>query len=443
MPEISIRNFSCIQEANIVLRRLNIIIGPQGSGKSVTTKLIYFFSDIHQEVVRFVEDGVLFSEYKKHVQKMFSIWFPQSAWGGKHFLINYVDGDFSVRVMRRKSGGKPIDEVTIKFSTSFESSYGSAVDYVEKYKEKRIEDIDPLNRGYVRDDIENSWRMQEKIREILFRGLNGGVVSSQTFIPAGRAFFTSIGRLVAGIEHAGSLDPATLKFAKLFANWRDQLEFYLNHFGDDSSERVDARNRIMNQLFDGVVQSRRESEFIDMSDGRRVPFSSLSSGQQELLPIWYFIDNLLTMDAFRSRSTKRDDSERGKKFVYIEEPEAHLFPQAQSQLLDILVEVVLGGDRSRNLILTTHSPYIMSKLNVLLKAGQISRRKKKNKELGAIVDRKKWLQVSDVVAISIEDGVVKDIMDREEELIDAAFLDSISNITAMQFSELLDLEDSL
>jgi len=48
--------------------------------------------------------------------------------------------------------------------------------------------------------------------------LKGEFLRSQTFVPAGRAFFTSIGRLVAGFEQAGSLDPVTIKFARLFAN---------------------------------------------------------------------------------------------------------------------------------------------------------------------------------------------------------------------------------
>lgn len=442
MPEISIRNFSCVKDANITLRRLNVIIGPQGAGKSVTTKLIYFFADIPQDALRRAEDGLNFSDYKKHLQKSFSVWFPPSAWGSERFLINYSDENFSIRVMRRQAGGCPVDDVTVKFSKSFEDSYASSQSAFQEYKLAQFERSSADNRSFVRDNIEIEWRNRSKVWSNFQKALGECVVSSQTFIPAGRAFFTSIGRLVAGIEHAGSLDPATLKFAKMFANWRDQLEFYFPNFGDTADNRQ-IRNRIMNQLFGGIVQSKRDSEFIEMSDGRKVPFSSLSSGQQELLPIWYFLDNLIAMDAFEAARPKKNSKDTAAQLIYIEEPEAHLFPEAQSLLVDIMVEVVLGGDKGRSLILTTHSPYIMSKLNVLLKAGQIARRRKKNKELGEIIDRSLWLQTSDVAALSIENGVMHSIMNEDEELIDAAFLDSISEATAIQFTNLLELEESL
>jgi hypothetical protein len=199
----------------------------------------------------------------------------------------------------------------------------------------------------------------------------------------------------------------------------------------------------MTDLFGGIVQSKRDSEYIEMQDGRKVPFSSLSSGQQELLPIWYFLDSTMFLDAFfRSRSRKNDEGPDAE-LIYIEEPEAHLFPSSQSLLLDILVEIVLSGSKYRRLIITTHSPYIMSELNVLLKAGQLSRRKRRVAELGKIVDRSRWLNINDVAAVSIEDGVLRSIIDPGSELIDARFLDSISDVTSKRFDSLLDLEDQI
>ncbi|GAB2485558.1 hypothetical protein GCM10027082_40680 [Comamonas humi] len=442
MAEISIKNFSCVKLANIELKRLNVIIGPQGAGKSVTTKLLYFFSDINQDAIRCAEDGFSYSEYKKRIEKNFAIWFPPSAWGGERFLINYVDKNLTVRVMRRTAGGQPVDEVTVKFSSDFEDAYNAAVKVFAEYKRKDFEKTKATDASFTHDSLEMAWRTRREVWLKFRKALGGDIISSQTFIPAGRAFFTSIGRLVAGIEHAGNLDPATLRFAKIFANWRDQLDTYFSHIGGMEDYRRN-RNKIMRQLFGGVVLAKRDSEYIEMSDGRVVPFSSLSSGQQELLPIWYFLDNLMLQDSMAFYRSRKNSSERERQLIYIEEPEAHLFPEAQSMLLDILVEVVLRQETGRSLIITTHSPYIMSKLNVLLKAGQISRRKKKNKELGEIVERSRWLQMNDVAALKIENGVVGSIINESEELIDAVFLDEISNITAGQFSDLLDLEETI
>lgn len=442
MPEITIEHFSCIRFASFELRRLNVIIGPQGSGKSVTTKLIYFFADLIQDAMRHAEDGLSFNDYKKHLQKTFAIWFPPSAWGSERFNIKYTDGLLAVRVMRRMSGGNPTEDVTITLSKPFEECYSFSVSLFEESRNAKLSARVSGERAFAHDAIEVAWRVRDQVWTQFKKTLGPGVVFAQTFIPAGRAFFTSIGRLVAGIEHAGSLDPATLKFARLFASWRDQAEQYWPRFANSDEHQV-MRRRVMSELFGGIVQSKRDSEFIEMNDGRRVPFSSLSSGQQELLPIWYFLDNLMLMDSYHANrpGKKASDSDRSGELIYIEEPEAHLFPAAQSMLLDTLVDAVLGGSKSRSLVVTTHSPYIMTKLNVLLKAGQIGRRKKRTKELAEIIPRSRWLSRSDVTAFSIKDGYLRSIFDEESGLIDAEFLDSISEVTSHQFMTLLDMED--
>jgi hypothetical protein len=46
----------------------------------------------------------------------------------------------------------------------------------------------------------------------------------------------------------------------------------------------------MRDLFGGDLRFGDESEFVQTSDGRKIPFTALSSGQQELLPMWSLID---------------------------------------------------------------------------------------------------------------------------------------------------------
>ena len=288
--------------------------------------------------------------------------------------------------------------------------------------------------------IEASARIRNSVWHKMGQTSDAEMVRSQTFIPAGRAFFTSIGRMVAGIEQAGSLDPATLKFARLFASWRDRSNYLPRVLREPAFQGQ--RKKVMTDFFGGIVQSKRGSEFIEMNDGRKVPFSSLSSGQQELLPIWYFLDNVMSTDERFNSRTKRV-FRRPVEQIYIEEPEAHLFPSAQCKLLDVLVSKVASGSSHRRMFITTHSPYIMARLNVLLKAGNLARRKKKNKELGEIVPREAWLKLSDFSAFKIEDGEIHSIIDAEESLIDAAFLDEISDVISSDFERLLDLEDEL
>ncbi|MBV0892182.1 ATP-binding protein [Paracoccus sp. Z118] len=85
MPYISIQRFSCIKKADLEIADINIIIGEQGSGKSVTTKLIYFFGDLFSDFIRAAEDQTPLEHYKKEVARRFTTWFPPGAWGGINF----------------------------------------------------------------------------------------------------------------------------------------------------------------------------------------------------------------------------------------------------------------------------------------------------------------------------------------------------------------------
>ncbi|ALK08530.1 AAA family ATPase [Blastochloris viridis] len=434
MASLSISNFSCIASATFEIAPVSIIIGPQGSGKSVTTKLLYFLNDILMNFPQFAERGESFEDFKRALSKQFAIWFPASAWGCHRFIINYTNGPFTARVLRRSKARKLQDEVSFAFSPWFEKEYRAAAELFEKSNERENLDSDAL----MQVSFEKSWRLREAITNRIAVALEGAFVSRQTFIPAGRAFFTSIGRLVAGLEQVGSLDQVTIKFARIFASIRDQHPSrFIRRDGSDD-EYINKRSMYMNKFFGGEINFGRETEFVATDDGRRVPFASLSSGQQELLPMWSLIDYYNQMDGRRILPNSR----RSGEILYIEEPEAHLFPSAQSLLMEFLISSIARGKVSRKLVITTHSPYIMSQLNVFLKAGQLARRKKKNTEINSIVPRECWLTDDQVSAYCIEEGKFRYIMD-EDGLIDGRYLDAISEQISMDFSKLLKIESEL
>ena len=440
MATLNVIDFSCIKVANFDLAPVNIIIGPQGSGKSVTTKLFYFFSDILSTYIQAAERGDSLDDYKNVLGKQFSIWFPPSAWGPGRFNITYNAEPFTVRVLRRMSKGRVADDVSIKFSDWFVQSYKATTQLFTNSTD--IDEADLASNIQVNAALDRAWRVRNIVSRRLLTELGSEYISQQTFIPAGRAFFTSIGRLVAGFEQAGSLDPVTIKFARLFASVRDQsFTRSISRMSRMSTEVLDRRQRFMNELFGGEVKFENDIEFVETDDGRKVPFTSLSSGQQELLPMWSLMDYFALRDALQPISTGRTQR-RPRELIYIEEPEAHLFPSAQSLLMEYLIGSVASEKNRRSLILTTHSPYIMSKLNVFLKAGQLARRRRKNQEINDVVPRECWLNVDQLSAFSIEDGHLCDIVD-EDGLIDGTYLDKISEDNSQQFSELLSIEAEL
>ncbi|MGZ9809682.1 AAA family ATPase [Pseudoroseicyclus sp. H15] len=439
MATVTIRDFSCIEKAEVDLKKVTVLIGPQGSGKSVFTKVVFFMNDIVLSMFSSAEDGISLTEFKRGIERSFAIWFPPMAWGSKRFIINFTEGNHGVRVLRRRIEGKLSDEVSVRLSPWTERLYFRTLQTFERVSES-AENADESDDFLATSPIEISSRVRSAMWAEIGRTSGGDLVRSQTFIPAGRAFFTSIGRMVAGLEQGVSLDPATLRFARLFARWRDQSSYLPRALRDPDFQF--SRLQVMTSFFGGVIQLKRESEYIEMQDGRKVPFSSLSSGQQELLPIWYFIDNVMNLDErMKNRASKY--GKIASELVYIEEPEAHLFPNAQSDLLDVLISKVASEASHRKMVITTHSPYIMSRLNVLLKAGSLSKRKKKNKEIGEIVPRDAWLKLEDFSALKIENGVISSIVDQDEGLVDAEFLDKISDVISSDFSDLLDIEEEI
>lgn len=419
---------------------INIIIGPQGSGKSVTTKLFYFFTDILAASIQAAERGDTMEQFKRNLSRQFNLWFPPTAWGAGRFNLNYVADPFTVRILRRVRKGEVADEVVVTFSDWFSFTYDWMREQFrlsEEESEVEIEADLP-----VRDVIDRAYRTREEIVRRFTQQLGDEYIAQQTFIPAGRAFFTSIGRLVAGIEQSGSLDPVTIKFAKIFANVRDRTAHRssnrLKRLGSDFFHR---RNRFMAELFGGEVKFEDETEFVLASDGRKIPFTSLSSGQQELLPMWSLIDYFSELDAFRASvsSTRRNT---GNDLVYIEEPEAHLFPSAQSLLVEFLVGFIASEKSRRKLVITTHSPYIMNQINVFLKAGQLSRRKKRNSDIAEIVPRECWLHENNLSVMAINNGYVHNILDTDG-LIDASYLDEISDHISQAYGALLEIESEI
>lgn len=427
-----VRNFSCLKNADFRLARVNVLIGPQGSGKSLTAKLLYFCLELLSNFQSAAEQELPIDQYKANVGKNFSQWFPPKAWGGERFSIYFESEQFSIRILRRLSKGEVADDVSVQFSPWFEEVYRWAV-HLHHQQRRRIETNDAEAVPW---DIDRAYRIRDMVWKRVAKDLGSGAIRSQTYIPAGRSFFTSIGRLVAGIEQGASLDPVTIRFARMLFALREYSasQFYYARLG---KEFLAKRKNMMMRLLGGEVRKENETEYVLMADGRKVPFACLSSGQQELLPMLLLMNHFTEIDAY---SKLRNLPEAGE-LLYIEEPEAHLFPAMQGQLMEFLIGLLVAQSR-RNLFITTHSPYIMSKLNVFLKAGQLARRKKRTQAIERIVRRETWITSEMLSAMAIKDGEFISLLG-DDDLIDAEYLDQVSEDISREYSELLELESEI
>ena len=188
----------------------------------------------------------------------------------------------------------------------------------------------------------------------------------------------------------------------------------------------------MAEIFGGRPRSDRNEVVIDAPDGRVIPLFALSSGQQELLPLW------MGLDHFDSNSEYQDISQ-GTNFLYIEEPEAHLFPEAQADVLSILASLLNKREGHSQMVLTTHSPYILAKANNLLLAGRLGYRKRiiRQKRIENFVPKSRWLLPSDVACYGLSNGTAIDIVGKDG-LISSEYIDEVSQIIIDEHQALYD-----
>lgn len=421
MRTLTVENFSCIKKASVELRRLTVIIGPQASGKSVLSKLSYFLFDCAHQQRTSLQRLHPLEKFTATLKERFVHWFPLEAWGSERFKIELSAGDYSISLTRKTYGGKVSDDFRVKFSEQFKVQYEAMLGELSKTTGK-------ASRAEI--SLEYDYKIYERVSKSLAALMGRDRIDHQVFVPAGRSFFTSIGKAIAAFEQGKVLDPLIIQFGRMYTSFRESgMHWY---YGEKSAETAGRKaiEREFDELLGGRIERDGELEYVRTTDGRRVPLSAMSSGQQELLP-------LVTVLPWLIRS--RDD-----RLCYIEEPEAHLFPKAQSKLIEALVSAANFTALGANLVMTTHSPYVLTKINNLLKAGSISRKlsEEARKRLETILPRKSWLTARHVSAYAIREGRLVDILE-SDGLVNSDYLDEVSGDLSLEFRKLLELEESL
>src|SRR6185312_10504431 len=127
MRQLQINNFSCIRQANIDISKFTVVIGPQGSGKSVLCKLAYFCHSIPTDLVGWLFDGTSKTAIYEQIEANFKLWFPVGAWGNKSFVISYKFGEYSVSFKRTYRSNSPSDRIRMSVSKKFEEAIDVAL----------------------------------------------------------------------------------------------------------------------------------------------------------------------------------------------------------------------------------------------------------------------------------------------------------------------------
>ncbi|SEH04565.1 AAA family ATPase [Candidatus Venteria ishoeyi] len=417
MEKLQVNNFLVIKSANFEVGRINLIIGSQANGKSVLAKLLYFFREfLSSTYLESIKNFELKKDLEKEALFDFEKYFPKYTWANKIFSIEYSINDFSIEISRKKnkSGG-----VSVKFDYSknliflhkkLKNSYKKWQTHIEQnnISEISIKDI-----------------YSKTIDECVFDKEIGVNFNHSIFIPASRSFFANLQRNVFSFLSSNiDIDPFISSFG---AQYESVKRYYGTLF---YNEKVDKSkfakiNKVVESILVGKYKYEDDKDWIEYK-GQIINLSNASSGQQEALPM-LLVMSLVSLSLSEKQNLK----------LFIEEPEAHLFPISQKHIVSLIG--LIYNSAKHDFVITTHSPYILTAINNMILARDVANEQGADK-LNNIIDPDFTIAYEDVKAYTIKDGVLISILDDDSRLIGENIIDSVSDEFSAVFDDLLNLQ---
>lgn len=396
--KIIIENFSIIKKMELDISKFILLIGPQASGKSLVAKIDYFMNEsISTLFVKSLAKAASLLEFEKNVLREFSVLFPSYLWVDSKFSISRKKGsDFYFTISR--SNRKTTNLLKIKYSENIKRTYEQLLSILKREKKN------------------SNWFFLFTARDIFIKNNMSSIdwMTNGFFIPAGRSFFSAIHDnlftlLSSNFEEDDSTSSTSLAnidpFMKIFGRNYERIK------GKSSTDKL-LNNSSVSEILKGKYVRNKGKDFIERQ-GKLIRVENTSSGQQEVLPM------LTTILSYANQQIPVPYS---SKCFYIEELEAHIFPESQKQIVDLVASLFNEYYGKIGFVLTTHSPYVATAINnVIMKSGKKGIKYAK----------------SDFSAYTINNGEIKNIIEAETGLIDANIIDSVSSIIAEEFDKLL------
>ncbi len=421
VERLIVDGFAGMKHVELDIGRINLLIGPQATGKSVCAKLLYLFKcfpcKLFNRRISMGPKGDDKEDLDSLIAESFERYFPRDSWPSGAYSADYQIGELFVSVRRSsRSSAKPV----FSYSHYFLESYREAWD-----------EQDSLHEGQMVFLGVDGLDLVDRLFDKLKAKVGDGITETQTFVPAGRSFFANLRRNTFTILSTNNtIDPFLLDFGASYEWIRRFADRFQNKEGSGSRGLERSIAQLYSQILRGKYVADNDDDFLLLEDGRKVRVANASSGQQEMLPLALI---------FRSLAG------RGKgngNTLYVEEPEAHLFPDSQRSIVNLMATLFNGSSDPLQMVITTHSPYILAAFDNLVHAGVLARTlpKRKLSQLYKIVPKEQILDPADLRAYALLEGREKNLIDPETGLISADIIDGVSDELDEQFSNLLGIE---
>lgn len=434
MNRIDIENFGPIRKATIDLdKNLQVFIGAQASGKSTICKIIYFCQKIRDYTLDFLMDSEQFTEnhkneyfnnYLKYLTRQFMGCFGKTT-HMQQFVINYQFNQKQISVKLNKDG-----YVRFMLNAQLKNEiYG----LIDNAADMFLHGLNSNRFGTILDNITAIGVMKRQLRDALY--LIFASDAEIIYIPAGRSLLATMSEQLHDFSIT-DMDLTMQEFINLIRLTKSKFgskipEIVKNYTktvkGQINNTSLEQAYELIKKIFKADYTSENEGEKIYFDEHHWVKLMYGSSGQQEVL--WILMLSFITI------------LEKRRSFIVIEEPEAHLFPIAQKDVIS-LISLMVNATNSR-VIITTHSPYILTSLNILLYSDKVENHIKSNHKF--IIPKNLRIPyhtfaVNKVESISANKNNLESLLDEETHLIMTEYIDEVSSITNKELESLLNME---
>ncbi len=431
MQRIEIRNFGPVEELNLDIKDFSILIGPQASGKSTIAKSIFFFKSLNDDLVKYFMDSIEKNDFSKSIetytksirQKYLDYFGASTHLDGLHLKYYYTELVW-ISITNEINHKYITPDFSSLFIDQFQSLVKEAIDFsgsnVQRdpslLTSKELLQIDNEKRKFVAYVKDRCNSIFQEDRELIF-------------IPAGRSLLATLS------DQLQYINPRNLDF--LMRSFLDKINIVRPIFNKSLSDIIEERRlltqydidytktklaeEIISKILKGKYQYDKDGEKIFFDTNKYVKLNFSSSGQQESLWILLLLFIIIL--------------EKQNVFVVIEEPEAHLFPEAQKEISNLIA--LMSNIENSQVFITTHSPYILASINNLILANKVG---SVNKEVSERINRNLWVSRDKVYAAIVVNGQVKDIIDNELNIIQQENIDSVSGVINAEFDFLFQFE---
>lgn len=456
MNKIVIDKFGPLNNVELSINDINVYIGPQASGKSTLSKLIYFFlsvkDDFTQYYVQYItanrplkNNDVICGDLSKKLRYKFVQLFGTTKHLDKEtFRISYYYSQNNYISLQLGDDGY----VKVMFSMGIKSDIKSINHLVTSYLKKSN-----VTNFASQNDILIQSANQRAVIINLSSQINRIFNNDNTviYIPACRSILATLSDYIYNLINdkiidldadaamsttSYSIDYSTKTFIdrithlkKMFVQGIDDLIKDKRKFADSS---ISVNNELLSKVKDlsysilkGEYKYSYNEERLYYTPTEYVKFSLSSSGQQEAT--WIIL--LIFAQILNNAQTT----------LLIEEPEAHLHPEAQMSMVHLIS--LFANIKGNSVIVTTHSPYILTSINSLMYAYNVGKKQGNKSLVEQIVDKSKWIDPKQIGAYQFANGTLEYIIDESMHQIKAELIDSISETINNIYYQLLEMDN--